>query len=160
MNYISQAAHDTAKIIITAFVASRAVISQTSAGALHLNEFIEITEELPLPPDIILGVLTGVEAVELDTKNHTITFAEHLILPPLDKLKAKLLKNANEDDMPADVKKQMLVNTFLVATYLHLLTKNVNVLIRNISPDAGVTQITLPPVTEAEIKSTMDFFLA
>jgi hypothetical protein len=160
MNYMSQAAHNTAKHIITAFLASRAVITQTGSGSLHIEEFVEVTDGLPLPPDIILGVLTGIEAAQLDTENHTVTFAEHLILPPLDKLKVKVLKNAEESDVPEDVKKKMLVNTFLVTTYLHLLSKNVQILTKNINPTAGISCITLPPVTEDEVKSTMDFFLA
>lgn len=160
MDYISQAAHDTAKTIISAFVASNAVIHQTKATELDLDEFIEITENLPIPPDIILGVLTGIEVVKLDTENHTITFADHLILPPLDRLKSKILENARTHTAPDDVKKLMLVNTFLITAYLHLLTKNIQVLTTEVTPNSGLSKITLPPITEAEIKSTMDFFLA
>lgn len=160
MNYISQAAHDAAKTIISAFIASKAVIIQTKADKLSLDEFIEVTENLPMPPAIILGVLNGIEAVQLDVKNHTINFSDHLKLPPLDRLKTKIIENAKTSEYSEDAKKQMQVNTFLITTYLFHLTKNMQIVTTDIAPGAGFSKITLPSVTYSEIKSTMDFFLA
>lgn len=149
-----------ARAIIAIFTASKATLATLGTDRLDLKSFVELSAPFPIQPESLLSVLNGIDAITLHDEDLTISFADHLILPPLQTLKDTFRTNAARYDLPPQTMEGYLFNSYLLATYLHHFTKNLTILTQTIDEETGITRVTFPEVTDKEIQTTLDFFLA